>query len=187
MPANAYDVIVIGAGHAGIEAASAAARLGCRTALVSGNLDTIGKMSCNPSIGGLAKGQLAREVDALGGLMGLATDATGIQFRMLASSKGPALWSPRAQCDKAAYAAWMKQAIESHANIFPVQGEAWELESEVRGASSVVTSREDTAPAVDHGPRTTDPDARSLASACATAAPCARRAWSAPPAPSCAG
>ena len=130
MSANTYDIIVIGAGHAGIEAASAAARLGCRTALVSGNLDTIGKLSCNPSIGGLAKGQLAREIDALGGLMGLATDATGIQFRMLASGKGPALWSPRAQCDKAAYAAWMKQAIESHANIFPVQGEAWEIVTE---------------------------------------------------------
>jgi len=118
---------VIGAGHAGIEAASAAARLGCRTALISGNLDTIGKMSCNPSIGGMAKGQLAREIDALGGLMGLATDATGIQFRLLARSKGPALWSPRAQCDKAAYAAWMKQAMETHANVFPVQGEAWEI------------------------------------------------------------
>ncbi|MBA3684495.1 MAG: tRNA uridine-5-carboxymethylaminomethyl(34) synthesis enzyme MnmG [Planctomycetes bacterium] len=127
MPANAYDVIVIGAGHAGIEAASAAARLGCRTAIVTGNLDTIGKMSCNPSIGGMAKGQLAREVDALGGLMGLATDATGIQFRTLALGKGPALWSPRAQCDKAAYAAWMRQALENHENIYLVQGEAWEI------------------------------------------------------------
>jgi tRNA uridine 5-carboxymethylaminomethyl modification enzyme len=127
MPANEFDVIVIGAGHAGIEAAAAAARLGCRTAVVCGNLDTIGKMSCNPSIGGVAKGQLAREVDALGGLMGLATDATGIQFRTLGLSKGPALWSPRAQCDKALYSQWMKQALESQANIFPVQGEAWEI------------------------------------------------------------
>src|SRR5258705_2961693 len=134
MTASAYDVIVIGAGHAGIEAAAAAARLGCRTALVSGNLDTVGKMSCNPSIGGVAKGQLAREVDALGGLMGLATDATGIQVRMLGLSKGPAMWSPRAQCDKAAYAAWMKQAVESYPNLFPVQGEAWDIACDVRGA-----------------------------------------------------
>src|ERR1043165_1013537 len=124
MSANSFDVIVIGAGHAGIEAAAAAARLGCRTAMVSGNLDTVGKMSCNPSIGGVAKGQLAREVDALGGLMGRATDATGIQFRLLGLSKGPAMWSPRAQCDKSAYAAWMKEAVESAAGIFPVQGEA---------------------------------------------------------------
>jgi tRNA uridine 5-carboxymethylaminomethyl modification enzyme len=127
MAPDSYDVVVIGGGHAGIEAAAAAARLGCRTALVSGNLDTIGKMSCNPSIGGVAKGQLAREVDALGGLMGQATDATGIQFRMLGRSKGPALWSPRAQCDKPAYATWMKERLESTPGIFPVQGEAWEL------------------------------------------------------------
>jgi len=127
LPVDAFDVIVIGAGHAGIEAAAAAARLGCRTAVVSNNLDTIGKMSCNPSIGGVAKGQLAREVDALGGLMGLATDATGIQFRTLGLSKGPALWSPRAQCDKQAYAAWMKEALEATPNLFPIQGEAWEI------------------------------------------------------------
>ena len=124
---SAFDILVIGGGHAGIEAAAAAARLGARTALISGNLDTIGKMSCNPSIGGTAKGQLVREVDALGGLMGRAADATGIQFRMLGLSKGPALWSPRAQCDKTAYAAWMKQAIEDTPNLLPIQGEAWEL------------------------------------------------------------
>ncbi|MBA3708622.1 MAG: tRNA uridine-5-carboxymethylaminomethyl(34) synthesis enzyme MnmG [Planctomycetes bacterium] len=141
MPAQ-FDIIVIGAGHAGIEAAAAAARLGCRTAMVSGNLDTIGKMSCNPSIGGVAKGQLAREVDALGGLMGLATDATGIQFRTLGLSKGPALWSPRAQCDKAAYAAWMKERIEATPNLFPIQGEAVDiLTSCVLGSQFSVDSR----------------------------------------------
>jgi tRNA uridine 5-carboxymethylaminomethyl modification enzyme len=132
-----FDVLVIGGGHAGIEAAAAAARLGARTALVTGNLDTIGKMSCNPSIGGMAKGQLAREVDALGGLMGRATDATGIQFRMLGLSKGPALWSPRAQCDKTAYAAWMKQAVEDTPNLFPLQGEAWELLAEAGAMAGV--------------------------------------------------
>src|SRR5208282_6220092 len=99
-----YDVIVIGAGHAGIEAALAASRLGCETLLLTMNLDTIGQMSCNPAIGGLAKGQIVREIDALGGLMGLATDATGIQFRVLNSSKGPAVRGPRAQCDKHRYA-----------------------------------------------------------------------------------
>jgi tRNA uridine 5-carboxymethylaminomethyl modification enzyme len=134
-----WDVLVVGAGHAGIEAAAAAARLGARTALISGNLDTIGKMSCNPSIGGVAKGQLVREIDALGGLMGLATDATGIQFRMLGRSKGPALWSPRAQCDKAAYSTWMKERVEATTNVFPVQGEAWELVCS--GKSSETTPR----------------------------------------------
>jgi tRNA uridine 5-carboxymethylaminomethyl modification enzyme len=137
MPERRFDVIVVGAGHAGIEAAAAAARLGCSTALVSGNLDTVGKMSCNPSIGGVAKGQLAREVDALGGLMGLATDATGIQFRMLGRSKGPAMWSPRAQCDKAAYACWMKQAIESQPGLYPLQGEVWELLGATRDGAAL--------------------------------------------------
>ena len=129
MQSERFDVIVVGAGHAGCEAAAAAARLGCRTALVSGNLDTIAKMSCNPAVGGMAKGQLAREVDALGGYMGQATDAAGIQFRMLGRSKGPAMWSPRAQCDKDAYSAWMKHAVESTANLFPVQGEVVGIET----------------------------------------------------------
>ena len=95
-----FDVIVVGGGHAGVEAATAAARLQCRTAMVVLDPGAIGRMSCNPAIGGLAKGQLVREVDALGGEMALATDATGIQFRMLNTSKGPAVRSPRAQCDR---------------------------------------------------------------------------------------
>ncbi len=112
-----FDVIVIGAGHAGTEAASAAARLGARTALLTTNLDTVGQMSCNPAIGGVAKGHLVREIDALGGLMGQAIDATGIQFRMLNVRKGPAMHSPRAQADKKAYQAWIKHAVEQQVNL----------------------------------------------------------------------
>ncbi len=112
-----YDVIVIGAGHAGTEAAAAAARLGARTALLTTNLDTVGQMSCNPAIGGVAKGQIVREVDALGGLMGEAIDATGIQFRLLNCRKGPAMHSPRAQADKKAYQLWIKERIETQPNL----------------------------------------------------------------------
>src|SRR3989440_1092635 len=119
-----YDVIVIGAGHAGIEAALAAARIGCRTLLLSANLDTIGQMSCNPAIGGLAKGHLAREIDALGGEMGKATDMTGLQFRMLNTKKGPAVWAPRAQCDKKAYQFRMKWICEREPNLDVKQGQA---------------------------------------------------------------
>jgi tRNA uridine 5-carboxymethylaminomethyl modification enzyme len=107
-----YDVLVIGSGHAGIEAALAAARMGCRTAMVTQNLDTIGQMSCNPAIGGLAKGHIVREIDALGGAMGLNADATGIQFRMLNRTKGPSVRGPRAQCDKKAYQFRMKAILE---------------------------------------------------------------------------
>src|SRR5450759_4543310 len=107
-----YDVLVIGSGHAGIEAALAAARMGCRTAMVTQNLDTIGQMSCNPAIGGLAKGHIVREIDALGGAMGLNADATGIQFRMLNRTKGPSVRGPRAQCDKKAYQFRMKAVLE---------------------------------------------------------------------------
>ncbi len=112
-----YDVIVVGAGHAGTEAASAAARMGAKTALLTTNLDTVGQMSCNPAIGGVAKGHLVREIDALGGLMGRATDATGIQFRMLNMRKGPAMHSPRAQCDKRAYQHWIKCELERQENL----------------------------------------------------------------------
>ena len=98
-----YDVIVVGSGHAGIEAALASARLGCRTLMLTQNLDTIGQMSCNPAIGGSAKGQIVREIDALGGAMGMNADATAIQLRLLNRSKGPAVQAPRAQCDKKAY------------------------------------------------------------------------------------
>ncbi len=122
-----FDVLVAGAGHAGIEAALAASRLGCSVALLTQNLDTIGQMSCNPAIGGLAKGHIVREIDALGGAMALNTDATAIQFRMLNASKGPSVRSPRAQCDKAAYRMRMKWVLENDPNIRIFQGMAEHL------------------------------------------------------------
>src|SRR6201988_1086391 len=112
-----YQVLVIGSGHAGIEAALAAARLGCRTLMLTQNLDTIGQMSCNPAVGGLAKGHIVREIDAMGGAMGLNADATGIQFRMLNMAKGPSVRSPRAQCDKKAYQFRMKAVLERAENL----------------------------------------------------------------------
>ncbi len=119
---SSFDVLVIGAGHAGIEAALAASRLGCSVAVLTQNLDTIGQMSCNPAIGGLAKGHIVREIDALGGAMGLNTDATAIQFRILNASKGPSVRAPRAQCDKVAYRARMKWVLEQDPNIQIFQG-----------------------------------------------------------------
>src|SRR3989475_6460628 len=122
-----YDVIVIGAGHAGIEAALAAARTGCQTLLLSINVDSVGQMSCKPAIGGLAKGHLAREIDALGGEMGKATDMTGLQFRMLNTKKGPAVWAPRAQCDKKAYQFRLKWVCEREPNLDLRQGQTAKL------------------------------------------------------------
>lgn len=117
-----YGVIVIGAGHAGVEAALAASRLGCKVAILTQNLDTIGQMSCNPAIGGLGKGHMVREIDALGGAMGINTDATGIQFRTLNASKGPSVRAPRAQCDKKAYQFRMKHVLENEENLEMHQG-----------------------------------------------------------------
>jgi tRNA uridine 5-carboxymethylaminomethyl modification enzyme len=122
-----YDVVVVGAGHAGCEAAMAAARMGLRTALFTLNLDLIAQMSCNPAIGGIAKGHLVREVDALGGVMGEVADATGIQFRLLNTSRGPAVWSPRAQCDKQLYRVKMREVLEGQANLFIKQAEVVDL------------------------------------------------------------
>ncbi|MGC8549588.1 MAG: tRNA uridine-5-carboxymethylaminomethyl(34) synthesis enzyme MnmG [Acidobacteriaceae bacterium] len=118
-----YDVVVVGAGHAGCEAATAAARMGLRTALFTLNLDLIAQMSCNPAIGGIAKGHLVREVDALGGIMGEVADAVGIQFRLLNTSRGPAVWSPRAQCDKQQYRVKMREVLESQPNLYIKQAE----------------------------------------------------------------
>jgi tRNA uridine 5-carboxymethylaminomethyl modification enzyme len=120
---HSYQVIVVGAGHAGCEAARACARLGLRTALVTMNIDLIAQMSCNPAIGGIAKGHLVREIDALGGIMGLVTDAVGIQFRLLNTSRGPAVWSPRAQCDKKQYRLKMREILENEPLLRIVQAE----------------------------------------------------------------
>ena len=122
-----YGVVVVGAGHAGCEAARACARLGLRTAMITMNLDLIAQMSCNPAIGGIAKGHLVREIDALGGVMGEVTDAVGIQFRLLNTSRGPAVWSPRAQCDKKQYRIKMREVLEREPNLRILQAEVAQL------------------------------------------------------------
>jgi tRNA uridine 5-carboxymethylaminomethyl modification enzyme len=130
-----YDLIVVGAGHAGCEAARAAARMGLRTAMITMNADLIAQMSCNPAIGGIAKGHLVREIDALGGIMGELTDAVGIQFRLLNTSRGPAVWSPRAQCDKKQYRVEMKLRLEQEPNLRILQAEVADLLLERLGDS----------------------------------------------------
>ena len=122
-----YDVAVVGAGHAGCEAAMAAARMGLKTALITMNMDLIAQMSCNPAIGGVAKGHLVREVDALGGIMGEVADAVGIQFRLLNTSRGPAVWSPRAQCDKQLYRVKMREVLEAQPGLHNRHAEVVDL------------------------------------------------------------
>jgi tRNA uridine 5-carboxymethylaminomethyl modification enzyme len=138
MKANEFDCIIIGGGHAGVEAAYAAAKIGAKTALITIRKDTIAKMSCNPAIGGLAKGQIAREIDALGGLMGLAIDATGIQFRLLNRSKGPAVQSPRAQADRQKYTEYMQQALEGTPDLTIVEALAIQIKTENNKVRAVV-------------------------------------------------
>src|SRR5512146_1638332 len=151
-----YDVVVIGAGHAGCEAAMAAARMGLKAALFTLNLDLIAQMSCNPAVGGIAKGHLVREVDALGGIMGEVTDAVGIQFRLLNTSRGPAVWSPRAQCDKQQYRLKMRQTLEAQPNLKIKQAEVADLIIE----ESSVLSRQSSGP--DDRRLTTDDQCRRI-------------------------
>ena len=136
----AYDILVVGGGHAGIEAAHVAARMGRRTALVTGDLAAIGRMSCNPAIGGLAKGQLVREIDALGGLMGRLADGAGIQFKILNRSRGPAVWGPRAQCDRGRYARLARETLEAIPNLTLVEGMAETLVADGNGVRGAIVA-----------------------------------------------
>jgi len=138
---SVYDIIVIGAGHAGCEAALASARIGLKTLMLTGNLDTIAQMSCNPAIGGIAKGHLVREIDALGGEMAKNIDATGIHFKMLNKSKGPAVWALRAQADKKAYQFRMKEVLEEQRNLYIIQDIAEEILVENNSVRGVKTTR----------------------------------------------
>ena len=139
-----YNCVVVGAGHAGCEAAFAAARMGAEVLLITFNLDHIAQMSCNPAIGGIAKGQVVREIDALGGAMGMVTDAASIQFRMLNRTKGASVWSPRAQCDKSIYRTAMKQLLENTPGIDILQSEVTGFVVENDRICGVVTHLQDT-------------------------------------------
>jgi len=165
-----YDVVVVGAGHAGCEAAMAAARMGLKTALYTLNVDLIAQMSCNPAVGGIAKGHLVREVDALGGIMGEITDAVGIQFRLLNTSRGPAVWSPRAQCDKQQYRLKMREVLESEPNLTIKQAEVADLivEEVVRQERRATSNQQLAKPAVIQtgvAPDTARPGGRTFGSA----------------------
>ena len=135
-----YDVVVIGAGHAGCEAATAAARMGARTVIITMDMNKIAQMSCNPAVGGIANGQTAREIDALGGHMGRVTDAATIQFRMLNRSKGPAMWSPRAQCDRMRFINEWRKTLENTENLDIWQDEATEILTDAQGKVCGVTT-----------------------------------------------
>ena len=142
-----YDIVVVGAGHAGAEAAASAARLGAKVLLITQVLDNICQMSCNPAMGGVAKGQIVREIDALGGWSGIVTDRSAIQFRMLNLSKGPAMWSPRAQCDRMLFSANWRRVLESIPNLSLWQDEVISLSFDGNAVSGVFTRMGHTIPA----------------------------------------
>src|SRR5438477_6518123 len=152
---EAYDVVIVGAGHAGCEAAHAAASMGLSAALYTMSVELIAQMSCNPAVGGIAKGHLVREIDALGGVMGEVTDAVGIQFRLLNTSRGPAVWSPRAQCDKAQYRVKMREVLAREPNLAIREAEVGDILLEETKADSSPAARNDNSKGSDElkGPR----------------------------------